>query len=193
MSQTKIELLAPARDYAVGKAAIQAGADAVYIGGPAFGARAAAGNSTEDISRLCEYAHLFDCKVLVTLNTLLTKDELKQATELAWELYHIGIDALIVQDLNLLGQDLPPIRLHASTQCDNRSASDVLAREKEGFKRAVLARELSLNQIRQIRSQTSIELEAFVHGALCVSYSGRCYMSERVCGRSANRGNCAQM
>ncbi len=190
---TKIELLAPARDIETGIAAIDAGADAVYIGAPKFGARAAAGNSVSSIGRLCRYAHQFDAKVLVTLNTLLTDSERREASALAWELYEAGADALIVQDLRLLQEDLPPIRLHASTQCDNRTAEDVQARERDGFKRVVLARELGIDEIAAIRKATTVELEAFVHGALCVSYSGRCYMSEQVCGRSANRGRCAQM
>ncbi|MBR1808844.1 MAG: U32 family peptidase [Paludibacteraceae bacterium] len=188
-----IELLAPARDLQVGKAAIDAGADAVYIGAPQFSARSAAGNSIEDIGELCRYAHLFDAKVLVALNTLLTEEERGQAAEMAWQVYKAGADALIVQDLKLLRETLPEIRLHASTQCDNRTLEDVLARERQGFRRAVLARELTLEEIREIRRETDIELEAFVHGALCVSYSGRCYMSEKVLGRSANRGCCAQL
>lgn len=190
---TKIELLSPARDAAVGKAAIDAGADAVYIGAPRFSARQAAGNSLADIAELCRYAHLFEAKVLVALNTLLTEDELKEAVDIIWQLYEIGVDALIIQDMNLLKMPLPPIRLHASTQCDNRTIEDVIAREKSGFKRAVLARELSIEEIKNIRQATTIELEAFVHGALCVSYSGRCYLSEALMNRSANRGCCAQM
>lgn len=189
----KIELLSPAKDLSIGKAAIDAGADAVYIGAPIFSARQAAGNSIEDISKLCRYAHQFSAKVLVALNTLLTKEERRLAVEMIWQIYHTGADALIIQDLNLLNENLPPICLHASTQCDNLTADDVLARERDGFKRVVLARELSIDEIRQIRQQSQIELEAFVHGALCVSYSGCCYMSERVTGRSANRGNCAQL
>ena len=190
---TKIELLSPARDVAVGKAAIAAGADAVYIGAPRFSARQAAGNSLNDIAELCRYAHQYEAKVLVALNTLLTNEELKEAVEIVWQLHEIGVDALIVQDMNLLNMPLPDIRLHASTQCDNRSIEDVIAREKAGFKRAVLARELSLEEIKAIRKASSIELEAFVHGALCVSYSGRCYLSEALMNRSANRGMCAQM
>ncbi|MBQ8100030.1 MAG: U32 family peptidase [Paludibacteraceae bacterium] len=191
--KTKIELLSPAKNLTVGKAAIDAGADAVYIGAPRFGARAAAGNSVADIAALCRYAHVFGAKVLVTVNTLMSDSERKAAAQMAWQLYEAGADALIVQDLRLLEENLPPVRLHASTQCDNRAAVDVLAREREGFKRVVLARELTIEEIKAIRAQSGVELEAFVHGALCVSYSGRCYMSEYVCGRSANRGNCAQM
>ena len=202
----KISLLAPARDLEVGIAAIQAGADAVYIGAPEFGARQAAGNSLEDIAELVLYAHRFGAQVLVTLNTLLHDDEYPRACALAHELYKVGVDALIIQDLNLLNYDLPPIRLHASTQCDNRTPEQVLHLQQLGFRRVVLARELSLDQIRDIhhtlhstpytlhRDEVApIELEAFVHGALCVSYSGRCYLSEALMDRSANRGCCAQL
>ena len=189
----KISLLAPARDLEVGKAAIQAGADAVYIGAPEFGARQAAGNSLEDIATLVEYAHRFGVQVLVTLNTLLHKHEYPRACTLAHELYNIGVDALIIQDLKLLDYNLPPIRLHASTQCDNRTAEHVLRLQQIGFRRVVLARELSLRQIADIHNTIpDIELEAFVHGALCVSYSGQCYLSETLMNRSANRGCCAQ-
>lgn len=188
-----ITLLAPARDLEVGKAAIQAGADAVYIGAPRFGARQAAGNSLDDLTELVRYAHRYGVQVLVTLNTLLTDTERREAVAMAWQLYEIGVDALIIQDFALLCENLPPIRLHASTQCDNRTVEDVLDRERRGFRRVVLARELSIDEIRAIRSQTTVELEAFVHGALCVSYSGRCYASEVLLGRSANRGCCAQM
>ena len=190
----------------VGIAAIQAGADAVYIGAPEFGARQAAGNSLEDITQLVKYAHRFGVNVLVTLNTLLHEDEYPRACALAHELYKVGVDALIIQDLHLLDYDLPPIRLHASTQCDNRTPEQVLRLQQMGFRRAVLARELSLEQIRDIhhtlhstpytlhRDEVApIELEAFVHGALCVSYSGRCYLSEALMNRSANRGCCAQL
>lgn len=191
--ERKISLLAPARDLEVGKAAIQAGADAVYIGAPEFGARQAAGNSLEDIATLVEYAHRFGVQVLVTLNTLLHEHEYPRACTLAHELYNIGVDALIIQDLKLLDYDLPPIRLHASTQCDNRTAEHVLRLQQIGFRRVVLARELSLRQIADIHNTIpDIELEAFVHGALCVSYSGQCYLSETLMNRSANRGCCAQ-
>ncbi len=190
---TKIELLAPARDLQVGKAAIDSGADAVYIGAPMFGARQAAGNTLEDIAALCQYAHLFDVRVWVTLNTILTDEELPQAEKLAWQLYEAGVDGLIIQDMGLLTMNLPPLRLHASTQCNNRTPEKVHWLQEIGFQRVVLARELSLQEIRTIRNQTTIELEGFIHGALCVSYSGQCYFSEAVCGRSANRGACAQM
>lgn len=201
--ECKISLLAPARDLEVGKAAIQAGADAVYIGAPEFGARQAAGNTLEDIAALVEYAHRFGVQVLVTLNTLLHEHEYPRACALAHELYNIGVDALIIQDLKLLDYDMPPIRMHASTQCDNRTAEQVIRLQELGFRRVVLARELSLDQITEIHQTTlrhttlhhstpCIELEAFVHGALCVSYSGRCYLSEVLMDRSANRGCCAQ-
>ena len=191
----RISLLAPARDLEVGKAAIDAGADAVYIGAPEFGARQAASNSIEDIAALVQYAHRFGVQVLVTLNTLLHDHELPRACALAHELYKVGVDALIIQDLRLLEHDLPPIRLHASTQCDNRTPEQVIHLQKLGFRRVVLARELSIEQIQAIKSEVldSIELEAFVHGALCVSYSGRCYLSEVLMDRSANRGCCAQL
>ena len=192
--------MAPARDLEVGKAAIDAGADAVYIGAPEFGARQAASNSIEDIAALVKYAHRFGAQVLVTLNTLLHDDEFPRACALAHDLYKVGVDALIIQDLNLLNYDLPPIRLHASTQCDNRTPEQILHLQQLGFRRAVLARELSLQQISNINnailiqnSKFKIELEAFVHGALCVSYSGRCYLSEVLMDRSANRGCCAQL
>ena len=172
---------------------MQAGADAIYIGPPAFGARQAAGNSLEDLEEVVRYAHSYGVQVLVTLNTLLRDDEYPQAVALAHALYKIGVDALIIQDLHLLDFDLPPIRLHASTQCDNRTPEHVAHLRDLGFKRAVLARELSIDEIRAIHEAVpDIELEAFVHGALCVSYSGRCYISEVLAGRSANRGACAQ-
>ncbi len=189
----RLTLLAPARDLEVGLAAIDAGADAVYMGAPRFGARQAASNSIDDIARLARYAHQFGARVLVTLNTLLTTEERKEAAQLAWDIYHAGADALIIQDLRLLEENMPPIRLHASTQCDNRTIEHIQELEQQGFSRVVLARELTLDEIRSIRRQTNIELEAFVHGALCVSYSGRCYMSEALLDRSANRGCCAQM
>ena len=188
-----LSLLSPARDKTIAFAAIQAGADAIYIGPPAFGARQAAGNSLEDLTEVVNYAHTYGVQVLVTLNTLLHDDEYAQAVALAHALYKIGVDALIIQDLHLLDFDLPPIRLHASTQCDNRTPEHVAHLRDMGFKRVVLARELSIDEIRAIHEAVpDIELEAFVHGALCVSYSGRCYISEVLAGRSANRGACAQ-
>ena len=188
-----LSLLAPARDKEVAVAAIQAGADAVYIGAPMFGAREKAGNSLEDLAEVVTYAHTYGVQVLVTLNTLLHDDEYPQAVSLAHALYKIGVDALIIQDLHLLDFDLPPIRLHASTQCDNRTPEHIAHLRDLGFKRVVLARELGIDEIRAIHEAVpDIELEAFVHGALCVSYSGRCYISEVLAGRSANRGACAQ-
>ncbi|MDP4239633.1 MAG: U32 family peptidase [Bacteroidota bacterium] len=187
-----IELLSPARDLECGLAAINHGADAVYIGASQFGARAAAGNSMEDIEKLVQYAHQYRAKVLVAVNTVLTDDQLPGAEKLIGEIYNVGADALIVQDMGILKMNLPPIALHASTQTDNRTVEKVRFLQNVGFSRVVLARELSLKQIAEISSQTDVELEAFVHGALCVSYSGQCYMSQANCGRSANRGQCAQ-
>ena len=187
-----IELLSPAKNLECGIAAVNHGADAVYIGAAQFGARAAAGNSIDDIAELVKYAHQFRVKVLVALNTVLTDDQLPEAEKLIWEIYNTGADALIIQDMGILKLNLPPIVLHASTQTDNRTAEKVKFLQDVGFSRVVLARELTLKQILEISSQTDIELEAFVHGALCVSYSGQCYMSQANCGRSANRGQCAQ-
>ena len=165
----------------------------MYIGAPAYGARQAAGNSLEDLAEVVRYAHTYGVQVLVTLNTLLHDDEYADAIALAHALYQIGVDALIIQDLHLLDFDLPPIRFHASTQCDNRTPEQVARLRDMGFKRVVLARELGINEIRAIHEAVpDIELEAFVHGALCVSYSGRCYISEVLANRSANRGACAQ-
>lgn len=188
-----IELLAPAKDLETGKAAILHGADAVYIGAPAFGARASAGVSVEDIGRLARFAHLYRAKVYVALNTILYDDELPEAERICHDLYRVGADALIVQDMALTRLDLPPIPLHASTQCDIRTVEKVHLFESLGFEQVVLARELSLSEIQHIADQTSIGLEAFVHGALCVSLSGQCYLSEALVGRSANRGACAQL
>jgi len=188
-----LSLLSPAKNKEVAHAAIQAGADAIYIGAPAFGAREKAGNSLEDLEEVVREAHLYGVQVLVTLNTLLRDDEYPEAVRMAHDLHRIGVDALIVQDLHLLDFPLPPIRLHASTQCDNRTPEQVARLRDLGFKRVVLARELSIDEIRAIHEAVpDIELEAFVHGALCVCYSGRCYMSEVLAGRSANRGACAQ-
>lgn len=187
-----IELLSPAKNLECGIAAINHGADAVYIGASQFGARAAAGNPVEDIAALVEYAHKFRVKVLVALNTVLTDEQLPEAEKLIWELYTAGADALIVQDMGILKLNLPPFVLHASTQTDNRTVEKVRFLQDVGFSRVVLARELSLQQIAKISSQTNVDVEAFVHGALCVSYSGQCYMSQANCGRSANRGQCAQ-
>lgn len=189
----RVELLIPAKDLSTGMVAVNHGADAVYIGAPRFGARQAAGNSLQDIEQLVRYSHLYGAKVHVTLNTLLFDDEMEDALTMAHRLYEMGIDALIIQDLGLLEAGLPPVALHASTQCHNASVERVQFMEKLGLQRAILARELDLETIRQIRQQTTIELETFVHGALCVSYSGQCYMSAYATGRSGNRGTCAQL
>lgn len=197
-----LELLAPAKDLECGMAAIRHGADAVYIGAPSFGARAAAGNSIEDIEALCQYAHLFGAKVHVTLNTIVYDDELEEALKLIAALDSVGVDALLLQDMGVLarlrraeaeGHPLWSGQLHASTQCDTRSAEKVAWLQQLKFDRAVLARELSLEEIAEIhREVPTMELEAFVHGALCVCYSGVCYASEYCFKRSANRGACAQ-
>ncbi|MFZ3054521.1 MAG: U32 family peptidase [Minisyncoccales bacterium] len=188
----KLELLAPAKDLKVGMAAINAGADAVYIGGPKFGARSAVGNSLKDIEELVEYAHQFLVKVYVTINTILYDKELDEAKDLIWKLYDLGVDGIIIQDMGILEMDLPPIPLIASTQMDNYSLERIKFLEKIGLKRVILARELSLKQIEEIRKNTNLELESFVHGALCVGFSGRCYVSQYLSGRSANRGECIQ-
>lgn len=188
----RVELLSPAKDLGIGIAAINNGADAVYIGAPAFGARKAASNSLEDIARLVEYAHRYYCRVFVTLNTVLYDSELEAAEKMIHELYRIGVDALIVQDMGILRMDLPPICLHASTQMHNYDIERIKFIDKMGFRRIVLARELSLEQIREVRRSVKAELEVFIHGALCVSLSGQCYLSQYMFGRSANRGECAQ-
>lgn len=191
--QRKIELLAPAKNLACGLAAVDHGADAVYIGAPRFGARAAAGNSTDDIARLVEYAHIYNVRVYVTVNTILRDEELKDTEQLIGELWRMNVDALIVQDMGILRLDIPPIPLHASTQMDNRTPEKVRFLADEGFRQVVLARELSLHEIRRIHDACpQMPLEVFVHGALCVSYSGQCYASQACFGRSANRGECAQ-
>lgn len=187
-----IELLSPAKDLNCGMEAINHGADAVYIGAPKFGARAAAGNSLEDIRELCDYAHLYGARIYVTLNTILKEEELEEAERMIWDLWHAGTDALIVQDMGITRLNLPPIPLHASTQTDNRTPEKVRFLQAAGFTQVVLARELSLNEIRRIAEATTVPLEVFVHGALCVSYSGQCYLSAALSGRSANRGECAQ-
>lgn len=222
-SSTKIELLAPAKDKICAKAAIDFGADAVYIGAPEFGARKNVPNSLDDIEEIVRYAHKFNAKVYVTLNTILDDDEVLKANELIEKLDKLGVDAIIVQDMGLLdakmqrGKDaklchcdecseeaiqkktvhFSPftshfLPLHASTQCDNRTPEKVKFLESVGFSRVILARELSIEQIKEIKSQTDVELEVFIHGALCVSYSGQCYLSQLIGGRSANRGECAQ-
>ena len=188
----KIELLAPAKDLECGVAAINHGADAVYIGASKFGARKLAGNNLPDIERLIKHAHLFRAKVYVAINTLLFDNDLNDVQKLIWDLYNIGADAIIIQDMGILQMNLPPVALHASTQTDNRTKEKVKFFEDAGFEQIVLARELSLKQIKEIRRDTKISLEHFVHGALCVSYSGKCYMSHAATERSANRGECSQ-
>lgn len=188
----KYELLAPARDLLIGKTAIDNGADAVYIGGPAFGARKSAANTMQDIAALVEYAHRYYCRVFVTLNTILFDTELAEAERMIKQLYRIGADALIIQDPGILKLDIPPISLHASTQMHNYDIDRIRFLDRLGFQRIVLARELSLEQIRTIRKEVKAELEVFIHGALCVSMSGQCYLSQYMFGRSANRGECAQ-
>ena len=188
----KLELLSPAKNLEFGREAVNHGADALYIGAPAFGARAAATNTVEDVEALVRYAHIYGSKVFATVNTLLFDDEVDEAVRMIHRLYDIGVDALIIQDLGLLECDLPPIELHASTQCHNASVERIKFMESVGFKRVILARETSLEQMRAIRGETTVDLEAFVHGALCVSYSGQCYMSQYLNGRSGNRGCCSQ-
>lgn len=193
-SLQELELLSPAKNADIGIEAISHGADAVYIGGPSFGARANAGNSLEDLERLVKYAHQYRARVYLTLNTLLKDKELEKALELAHNAWNIGIDALIVQDMGLLMCDLPPIQLHASTQCDIRTAEKAKFLENVGFSQIVLARELELSQIKAIYdSLEKARIEFFIHGALCVSYSGQCYASQVLKNRSANRGECSQV
>lgn len=189
----RIELLAPARNLECGIEAVNHGADAVYIGAPKFGARATATNSIEDIAQLVDYAHLYNVRIYVTLNTILRDEELPETEALIWELYRIGVDALIVQDMGITQLNLPPIPLHASTQMDNRTAEKVRFLSEAGFRQVVLARELTLEEIKEIHEACpQTLLEVFVHGALCVSFSGQCYASQACFGRSANRGECAQ-
>ncbi len=188
----KIEILAPAKNLFQGMAAINAGADAVYIGAPQFGARTNATNSVEDIAEMVKYAHLFKAQVFVVINTILYDNELEACKKLIYQLYDIGVDALIVQDMAIMEMDLPPIVIHASTQANNRDAKHVKFLKDAGMKRVVLARELNLDQVREISEATDVELEFFVSGALCVSFSGNCYMSIAGGERSANRGSCAQ-
>ncbi len=193
----KTELLAPAKNIDIAKQAIDCGADAVYIGSVSFGARQNASNSIEDIEELVKYAHKFYVKVFVTVNTIITNDEIDDVKQLIKKLYKIGVDALIIQDMAIIEMfingELPPIPLHISTQCDNRLVEKVGFFSKIGLPRVVLARELSLKQIKEIHNKyPDIELECFIHGALCVSYSGQCYLSQFIGGRSANKGQCAQ-
>ncbi|MBI3430812.1 MAG: U32 family peptidase [Hydrogenophilales bacterium] len=194
MESHQLELLAPARDADIGIEAVNHGADAVYIGGPSFGARAAASNEIADIARLTAYAHRFNARVFVTLNTILADDELEPARRQIHQLYEAGVDALIIQDMGLLELDLPPIQLHASTQTDIRTPDKARFLQDVGLSQIVLARELDLKQIAAIRAalRPDTTLEFFVHGALCVAYSGQCYISHAHTGRSANRGDCSQ-
>ena len=191
-SDYRLELLAPARDANIGIEAINHGADAVYIGGPSFGARSSVDNSVGEIARLARHAHRFNSRIFVTLNTILRDDELEGARTLAWQLYEAGVDALIIQDMGLLEMDLPPLQLHASTQTDIRTPEKARFLQDVGLSQIVLARELTLEQIQAISAQTHCTLEFFVHGALCVAYSGQCYISHAHTGRSANRGECSQ-
>jgi collagenase-like PrtC family protease len=188
----QLELLAPAKTAEIGREAILHGADAVYIGGPAFGARHNASNSIEEISSLVEFAHRYRSRIFVTLNTILHDAELDAARKQIWQLYDAGVDALIVQDMGLLEMDLPPIQLHASTQCDIRTMEKARFLGAAGFSQLVLARELTIEQIRKIRAEVDTPLEYFIHGALCVAFSGQCYISHADTGRSANRGDCSQ-
>lgn len=190
---TNIELLSPAKNAETAIAAVQHGADAVYIGAPKFGARAAVGNSLEDIAKAVDYAHHFNSKIYSTVNTVLYDNELKEAEKMIRDLYKIGVDAIIVQDMSILRMDIPPIQLHASTQCDIRTPEKAKFLESVGFSQLVLARELTIEEIKAIRNAVSVPLEYFVHGALCVSYSGRCNASCYFKDRSANRGECSQI
>ncbi len=187
-----LELLAPAKNADFGIEAIKHGADAVYIGGPSFGARYGAGNTVADIARLSAFAHRYHAKVFVALNTILRDDELEGARLLTWEMYEAGADALIIQDMGLLELELPPIKLHASTQTDNRNPAKVKFLEDAGFSQVVLAREMSLKEVAEVAAQSHVALEYFVHGALCVAFSGQCFISHAHTGRSANRGECSQ-
>ncbi len=187
-----LELLSPARDAIIAKEAILHGADAVYIGGPSFGARHNASNSLSDIAGLVEFAHLFHAKVFVTINTILHDDELEPAQQLICQLYEAGVDAVIVQDLGVMEMDLPPIELHASTQTDIRTLEKAKFLSQAGFSQLVLARELNLQEIREISQNVDSAIEFFIHGALCVAFSGQCNISHAQTGRSANRGDCSQ-
>jgi len=188
----QLELLSPAKNVEIGREAVLHGADAVYIGGPAFGARHNASNTLEDIASLVEFAHRYHARIFVTMNTILHDAELETARKQIWQLYDAGVDALIVQDMGLLEMDLPPIQLHASTQCDIRTVDKARFLGAVGFSQLVLARELNLEQIRKIREAVDTPLEYFIHGALCVAFSGQCYISHADTGRSANRGDCSQ-
>jgi putative protease len=188
----QLELLSPAKTAEIGREAILHGADAVYIGGPAFGARHNASNPLEDIASLVEFAHRYRARIFVTMNTIMHDAELETARKQIWQLYEAGVDALIIQDMGLLELDLPPIQVHASTQCDIRTVEKAKFLSQVGFSQLVLARELTIEQIRAIRAQVETPLEYFIHGALCVAFSGQCYISHADNGRSANRGDCSQ-
>lgn len=192
ISRRHLELLSPAKNADFGIEAVNHGADAVYIGGPAYGARAKAPNSIEDIARLVRYAHRFNAEVFVTLNTIFHDNELEGAREIVYQLYDSGVDALIVQDMGMMEMDLPPIQLHASTQTDIRTVEKARFLDQVGFSQIVLARELDLKTIQEIADATTCNLEFFVHGALCVAFSGQCFISHAHTGRSANRGECSQ-
>ncbi|MDE6633611.1 MAG: U32 family peptidase, partial [Muribaculaceae bacterium] len=189
----QLELLAPAGNPEIAKEAILHGADAVYIGASSHGARRNAANSIDDIKRVVDYAHIFRVKVYVTVNTIVYEKELRQVERLISDLYRAGVDAIIVQDMSILRMDIPPIQLHASTQCDIRTPEKALFLQNVGFSQLVLPRELTLDEIKKMSEVVSVPLESFIHGALCVSYSGRCHASFASCGRSANRGECAQI
>ena len=191
-NKNQLELLSPAKNIEIAMQAILHGADAVYIGGPSFGARHNAGNSVSDIAKLVEFAHRYYAKVFVTLNTILHDNELESARQLIWQFYHAGVDALIVQDMGILNLDIPPIDLHASTQMDIRTPEKAKFLSDVGFSQIVLARELNLNEITTIFKQIDAKIEFFIHGALCVAFSGQCYISHAQTGRSANRGDCSQ-
>ena len=189
----KLELLAPARDADIAVEAILHGADAVYMGPPNHGARKAASNSIDDIKRVVDFAHIFNARVYVTVNTIIYENELTAVEKMIGQLYRAGVDALIIQDMGILRMDIPPIELHASTQCDIRTPEKALFLQNVGFSQLVLARELSIDEIKDITKTVSVPVEVFVHGALCVSYSGRCQAGFVYNGRSGNRGECSQI
>lgn len=192
-SSRQIELLSPAKDIATAKSAIIHGADAVYIGAKNFGARKNASNTIDDIKELCDFAHFYFVKIFITVNTILFDNEIKKCEHLIWELYDAGVDAIIIQDLGILKLNLPPIEFHASTQCNIRTLERAKFIDSLGFNQMVLARELSLKQITEITKTCQANVEIFIHGALCVCYSGQCNMSAYTTGRSGNRGECAQL
>ncbi len=189
----RLELLAPAGNADIAMEAILHGADAVYMGASSHGARRSAANTIDDVHRVVDFAHIYHAKVYVTVNTIVYEKELKLVERLISDLYKAGVDAIIVQDMGILRMDIPPIELHASTQCDIRTPEKARFLQDVGFSQLVLPRELTLEEIHKISEAVSVPLETFVHGALCVSYSGRCHASFATCGRSANRGECAQL